>query len=73
MIGAAYRRITGNPWKTTRSMSREYGPTLAARFPELADYSDGELMSRPVGELVAEILAERAARQADEQALEVAR
>jgi hypothetical protein len=73
VIGAAYRRITGTPWTTTRSMSREYGPTLAARYPELAGYSDAELMSRPVAEILDEIELGRAGRQDDEQHLEVAR
>lgn len=47
--------------KTVRSMKDEFGPPPAVRYPELADYSDQELITRPLAEIVAEIEARRAA------------
>ncbi|XTZ17027.1 hypothetical protein ACQSSU_06520 [Micromonospora echinospora] len=47
-------------WTTTRSAAAEFGPPPAARYPELADYSDAELMSRPIAEILAEIETSRA-------------
>lgn len=49
--------------KTTRSMRAEFGPLPAERWPELADYSEAELMRRPLAEVIAEIEARRAARR----------
>lgn len=50
--------------KTTRSMRDEFGPLPAERWPELATYSDAELIRRPLAEIVAEIETLRAARRA---------
>lgn len=46
--------------KTVRSMRAEFGPLPAERWPELARYSDAELMARDLREIVAEIEARRA-------------
>lgn len=46
--------------KTVRSMRDEFGPLPAERWPELADYTDEELINRPLAEIVAEIEARRA-------------
>lgn len=46
--------------KTVRSMKDEFGPPPAERWPELADYTDEELMARDLREIVAEIEARRA-------------
>src|SRR5690606_3920442 len=46
--------------KTVRSMRAEFGPAPAERWPELADYTDEELMARDLREIVAEIEARRA-------------
>lgn len=46
---------------TTRSMAAEFGPTFATRYPELARYSDLDLIRRDRAELIAEIEAGRAA------------
>lgn len=54
-----FEALTGRAWTTTRSMAAEFGPTLASRYPELADYPDAELIRRPVGEVLAEIRARR--------------
>jgi len=43
-----------------RSMRAEFGPLPAERWPELADYTDEELLRRPLAEIVAEIEARRA-------------
>lgn len=50
--------------KTVRSMRAEFGPAPAERWPELADYTDEELMARDLREIVAEIEAERAVKAA---------
>lgn len=42
---AIWKRLTGTPWTTTRSMAAEYGPTLATRYPELQRYTDVELVA----------------------------
>lgn len=55
LIARAYELVTGTPWKTVRSATAEFGPTLAARYPELARYSDAELMTRPLADILAEI------------------
>lgn len=47
--------------KTVRSMRAEFGPLPAERWPELADYTDQELITRPLAEIVAEIETRRAA------------
>lgn len=60
MIAFLYERVTGQRWKTTRSMAAEFGPTPATRYPELAVYSDAELLAD--GE---RILAEAAGIRAD--------
>lgn len=52
-------------WETTtRSMRAEYGDPPAVKYPELARYSDAELINRPLAEIVAEIEAERAVKAA---------
>ncbi|MEU7807884.1 hypothetical protein AB0B18_15670 [Micromonospora chalcea] len=66
LFAAAYERITGTPWTTTRSAAAEFGPTLATRYPELAAYSAGELLARPTSEILAEIRAARAAARPKE-------
>lgn len=57
LIARAYELVTGTPWTTTRSATAEFGPTLAVRYPELARYSDAELYSRPLADILAEIRA----------------
>lgn len=47
-------------WTRTRSMRDEFGPLPAERWPELATYSDAELMRRPLREVIAEIETLRA-------------
>lgn len=47
--------------KTTRSMAAEFGDPPAVKYPELAGYTDQELMARDLREIVAEIEARRAA------------
>jgi hypothetical protein len=49
---------------TSRSAVAEFGPTVATRYPELANYTDAQLYAADRGELLAEILCERAAREA---------
>lgn len=46
--------------KTVQSMRAEFGPLPAERWPELARYSDAELLARDLREIVAEIEAQRA-------------
>lgn len=58
--------------RTVRSAAAEFGPPPAALYPELAGYSDRELLSRPTADIIAEILAVRAAHLAD-RPMEVAR
>lgn len=60
MIKTVYERVTGRPWTTGRSAVVEFGPTVATRYPELADYPDEQLLTRPLAELVAEIEQRRA-------------
>jgi hypothetical protein len=48
---------------TVRSMSAEFGPPPAVRYPELALYSDAELYRRDRDDILAEIRALRAARR----------
>lgn len=47
-------------WTRTRSMRDEFGPLPAERWPELATYSDAELIRRPLAEIIREIEARRA-------------
>lgn len=44
MIKRVFELVTGTPWTTGRSATQEYGPTVAARYPELAALTDSELM-----------------------------
>lgn len=67
LIRRLYEAITGRPWTTTRSMAEEYGPPPAVAYPELAGYSDAELIRRDIREVIAEIEAARAAVAAAEQ------
>lgn len=67
IISSLYERMTGRPYITTRSMAEEYGPPPAVAYPELAGYSDAELMRRDIREVIAEIEAARAAVAAAEQ------
>lgn len=41
-------------------MRDEFGPLPAERWPELATYSDAELIRRPLAEIIREIEARRA-------------
>ncbi|GGR78641.1 hypothetical protein GCM10010169_23530 [Micromonospora fulviviridis] len=66
LIARAYELVTGTPYTTTRSVVAEFGPTLATRYPELADYTDAELYARPTAEILAEIRAGRAANRPKE-------
>lgn len=52
-----FELLTGTPYRTVRSMAAEYGPTWATRYPELAQRSDHELITRDLREIVAEIEA----------------
>ena len=54
-----FELLTGKPWTTTRSMAAEFGPTWATRFPELANYTDHELIRADIATLVARIEAIR--------------
>ena len=54
-----FELLTGKPYTTTRSMAAEFGPPPAARYPELAQRSDWELLTRDIREIVAEIEARR--------------
>lgn len=67
IISSLYLRLTGRPYITTRSMAAEFGPPPAVAYPELADYTDEELMRRDIREVIAEIEAARAAVAAAEQ------
>lgn len=60
MLPQLFKALTGRPWTTTRSMAAEFGSTLATRYPELADFTDAELIRRPVGDVLAEIQHRRA-------------
>lgn len=55
IVEQLWKLLTGKPWTTTRSMAAEFGPTLASRYPELADYSDVELMRADLATLVEHI------------------
>lgn len=70
IIHRLYERLTGRPYITTRSMAAEFGPTLATRYPELAQRSDWELLTRDIREIVAEIEALRKASPATADAIE---
>jgi hypothetical protein len=59
MIRRLYERLTGQPWATTRSMAAEFGPPPAVRYPELAAYSDLELIQREMRDILAEIERKR--------------
>lgn len=48
---------------TVRSMADEFGPPPAVRYPELALYSDAELVRRDRDDVLAEIKELRAARR----------
>lgn len=54
-IRKLYELVTGRPYITTRSMAAEFGPTLATRYPELADVPDHELMRVDLATLVEHI------------------
>ena len=45
MFKRLYEKLTGTPWTTTVSCTAQFGPTIAARYPELAALSDEELMA----------------------------
>jgi len=61
LLPTLYRLVTGRPYYTVRSAAAEFGPTPAARYPELLDYPDIELIRRDRAELIAEIRARREA------------
>lgn len=54
-----FELLTGTPYITVRSMAAEFGPTWATRYPELAERSDWELLTRDLRDIVAEIEARR--------------
>jgi len=56
MIRRLWRR-----WTVTRSMAAEYGPPPAVQYPELAHYSDRELVTRDRAAIIAECMAQRRA------------
>lgn len=60
MLARLFELVTGKPYITTRSMAAEFGPTLATRYPELAERSDWELCIRDLRDIVTEIEARRA-------------
>lgn len=60
MLARLFELVTGRPYITGRSMAAEFGPTWATRYPELAQRSDAELITRDIREIVAEIEALRA-------------
>jgi len=45
VIKRLYEKITGTPWTTGRSASVDFGPTIAARYPELVTLTDTQLMN----------------------------
>ena len=59
MLARLFELVTGRPYVTGRSMAAEFGPTWASRYPELAQRSDAELITRDIREIVAEIEALR--------------
>lgn len=63
-VSGVLDRLQGLAKTTTRSMAAEFGPTWASRYPELAQRSDQELITRPLAEIITEIEAERAANAA---------
>lgn len=67
MIKRLYEAITGTPWTTGRSASADFGPTIAARYPELAELTDTELMAMTPAQAVA--YAERVRARAQRAAL----
>jgi hypothetical protein len=48
LIERAYTALTGKPYKTVRSMAKEYGPLPATLYPELLRYTDEELLQVPL-------------------------
>lgn len=70
IISSLYERLTGRPYITTRSMAEEFGPPPAARYPELADVPDHELMRADLATLVEYIEAVRKTSPATADALE---
>lgn len=50
-----YERLTGQPYRATRSMAAEFGPTLATKYPELGAYTDIELLRADIEQLVKHI------------------
>lgn len=54
-----YERLTGRPYITTRSMTEEFGPTLATRYPALSELSDRDWLVHDPRRLAGEIEALR--------------
>jgi|ADGO01.1.fsa_nt_gi hypothetical protein len=70
IVERLFELLTGKPWTSTRSMAAEFGPPLASRYPELLDYTDHELLTRDLREVVGEIEALRTASPATADAIE---
>ncbi|MCP2325649.1 hypothetical protein HDA40_004156 [Hamadaea flava] len=60
MITRIYELVTGTPWTTGRSAVAEFGPTIATRYPELAELTDRELCSMTPKTAIAYAEAQRA-------------
>lgn len=60
MIKRLYEAVTGTPWTTGRSAAVDFGPTIAARYPELAALSDMQLMRFTPAQAIAYAEAARA-------------
>jgi hypothetical protein len=60
LLQAAYRKVTGTPYYTTRQASIEFGPPPAAVHVEvLKTYTDAELMRAWGPEFVADLRGRR--------------
>jgi len=59
VIKRLYEAITGTPWTTGRCASVDFGPTIAARYPELATLSDEAVMRLTPAQAIAYAQAAR--------------
>lgn len=55
IVARLYELLTGKPYITSRSMAQEFGPTIASKYPELANYSDAELLRADIAAIVKHI------------------
>lgn len=59
MIKQLYEAVTGTPWTTSRSATVDFGPRIAARYPELTRLSDTQLMNLTPAQAIAYAQARR--------------